>query len=95
VGLRRIADILGGIEPEPIEVVFFNPVARILHEKLPYRLAVRAIEIDGLAPLILVPVGEVIGREGLQKVTVGPDVVVDNVQDYPQAVGMRCVNKPA
>ena len=57
---RVVEDLLRGVESEAVEVELVDPVAGVGDEELADGPGVRAVEIDRVAPLALVAVGEVV-----------------------------------
>ena len=47
-------DRLRGVEAQPVEVELVDPVGGVGDEELAHRPGVRPVEIDRLAPLVLV-----------------------------------------
>ena len=62
-----------------------DPVGRVGDEELAHRPGLVAVEIDGLAPLVLIAVGEIVLREAGEDIPVRPEMVVDDVEDDPEA----------
>src|SRR5205085_426934 len=83
-----VVDALRGVEAQAVHVELLDPVAHVRQEELADVLRVMSVEVDGLAPLGLVSVGEVVFRELSEVVAVGAEVVVDNVEDdcQPESV---------
>src|SRR5947209_12677264 len=75
-----VVDALRRVEAQAVEVELLDPVARVRDEELAHGPRVLAVEVDGLAPLGLVSVCEVVFRELAQVVPVGAEVVVNNVE---------------
>ena len=69
-----------------------EPVERVVDEEPPYLVAVGSVEVDGVAPRRVVAVGEV-GPEGAEVVTLGAEVVVDDVEDQRETVGVAGVDQ--
>jgi len=67
-------------------------VPRVLQEKVAHVVAVRAVVIDRLAPGRLVAVRE-IRAEVAQVIPLGPQMVVDHVQDHGQPRGVAGVDE--
>src|SRR5690242_20178239 len=86
VRLRAVEDLLCGIEPQTVEMKFVDPVRRIGDEELAHWYGIGSIEVDGIAPLVLVFVGEVSGRERPQVISGRSEVVVDNIQQHADPV---------
>ena len=90
---RRIEDLLRGIEPQPVEVKLVDPVSGVGDEELAHRTGVGAVEIDGVAPFVLVTVGEVGLREHAEVVPGRTEMVVDDVQDDADPERVRAVDE--
>ena len=71
-----------------------DPVAGVRDEELAHRRGIRAIEIDRVAPLVLVPVAEIRGREQPHVVAARPEVVVDDVEDDADAERVGAIDEP-
>lgn len=83
VGLR---DGMHGIEAQPVETVFVQPVERVLG-KVPAHLG--AAKVDRRAPRGRDIVAEELRRVGGEIVPVGTEMVVDDIEEHhqPQPVG--------
>ena len=92
---RPIEDLLRGVEPQAVEMKLVDPVAGIADEELAHRRRVVAVEVEGVAPFVVVALGEVRRREGAQVVADRPEVVVDHVEDDRNPRGVRRVDEPA
>jgi hypothetical protein len=88
-----VQDGVHGVKPEPIEVELLDPVERVVDHEVAHRSACRAGEVDGCAPGCPVPVGEEGGRDRVQVIPLGAEMVVDNVEDDHQAARMRRVHQ--
>src|SRR5665213_2822894 len=60
---RRIENLLGRVEPQPAQMIFVDPIAGIGDEELAHREPIRSFEIERLAPLVGVAIGEIGGRK--------------------------------
>jgi hypothetical protein len=58
VRIEVVGDSMHGIQLQPVEVIFLQPVKRLVNKKIAHRTTRTAEEIDGGAPGCLVPVGE-------------------------------------
>ena len=58
-----VEDGLGGVDPEAVEVELGNPVDGVGDEELPHRARLGVVEVERLAPLVVVPIGEVMRGE--------------------------------
>ena len=87
VGFR---DRMHGIEAQPVEAVFHQPVERVLGEELAH---LRAAEIDRRAPRRRHIVAEELRRVAREIIPVGPEVVVDHVEKDHQPVIVRGIDE--
>lgn len=92
---RAVEDLLRGVEPQAVEVEFIDPVAGVGEKKFAHRAGVPAVEIDGLAPLVLVTVREVVLGEPLQETAVRPHVVVNHIENHTQPYSMGPIDEAA
>ena len=95
---RGVDDAVDRVEPEGVDVVLVEPVHRVAAEEAAHLVASRPVDVDRLTPRRVVAAAHVRG-EPLEVVALGPDVVVDDVEDdgeparvagvdeSPQAVG--------
>ena len=72
------------IETQAVEMVFLQPVERIVDKEFPHGTAVFAVEIDALAPRRGVACAEKRGRIQVQIIAVGPEMIVDDIQQHHQ-----------
>ena len=86
---RLVEDLLCRVQPQPVEMVFVDPIAGIGEEKIAHRSGIGAIEIDRLAPFVGVAVGQISRRERFEIVPVRAEMVVDDVEDDRDAECMR------
>jgi hypothetical protein len=85
VGCGIVRDRMHRIQAQAVEVIFLQPVQRVLDEEFTHRGAVRPVEVDRRAPGGVVLLAEEIFRVGVQVVSFRPEVVVDHVQQHHQA----------
>ncbi len=79
--LRRVLDLIDGIEAKSVEAELLEPIKHVVNEKLADR---RAVEGDGAAPGRL-PLGmEEVRRVEMKIVSVGSEVIVDHVEQDHQ-----------
>src|SRR4026209_1609630 len=76
-------------------MVLVDPVCRVGQKEFPHRTRVLAIEIDRLAPLVRVAVGEVLLGKLLEVVAIGSEMVVDDVEDHAQTEPVGAVDEAA
>src|SRR5262249_34971126 len=87
----RLAAIVNGvhrIEPQTVDVVFLEPIERVVNEEVAHHGAARAIEVDGCAPRSLVARIEELRSVEVQVVTFGAKVVVDHIEYYSESLAM-------
>src|SRR5215475_2403345 len=60
---RIVEHLLGGIEPQAVQMELLDPVAGVGDEKLANGLGAGPVEVDGLAPLVFVTSGQVVVRK--------------------------------
>src|SRR5438445_10470633 len=80
VGLARVENRVDGIKAEAVEAEFLQPIERVVYEKIAHWPVMRCGEIDRGAPWRLVAVGTEIWSDCRQIITLGTEVVVDDVQ---------------
>ena len=80
---RLIDDGVNGIEPQRIDVELVDPAQGVLDEVPPHFVAAGPFEIDGRPPGRVMPVAEITPKVG-QIVSLGPDVVVNDVEHHGQ-----------
>src|SRR5687768_10756841 len=76
-------------------MVLFNPIPRVLDEKLAHRPAILAIKVNGLAPFIRIAVRKIIRRKPLQVIPVRANMIVNDIQNDSQPKSMRPVHESA
>src|SRR5690606_9916104 len=84
VGIGIVEDRVDGVEAEPVDVELLEPVERVLDEEVADRAALRAVEVDPVAPGRAVAPGEEL-RVGAEIVPLGSEVVVDDVEEKGEA----------
>ena len=76
------------VEPEPVQPKLVEPVERVLTEEGANPAALVAVEVDRAPPGGRVPGAEELGRVESQVVAVGPEMVVDDVEEHGEAAGV-------
>ena len=90
----RVEDRVDRVQPQAVDVELTHPVARVLDEVAPDAGAVRAVEVEGAPPWGLVAIREV--RPELGKVVpLGPEMVVDDVEEDGEALRVAGVHEAA
>ena len=64
---------------------FLNPVPAIRDEKLPDGTRIGSIEINGITPFVFFFANQIIVGKNTKIVSVGPEVVVNDVQNHSEA----------
>src|SRR5712691_7828887 len=88
VGLALIENRVDGIKAEAVEAEFLQPIERVVYEKIAHWPVMRSGEINRGAPWRLVAVGKEIWSDCRQIITLGTEVVVDDVQKDCEAAGV-------
>src|SRR4051794_26791738 len=73
----------------------FDPVAGVRDEIFPDWRGVLPVEIDGIAPFIFIFEAEIIGGELPHIISVGTEMVVNDVENHAQTESMRAINEMA
>ena len=93
--VRSIENCLRRVEPQPVEMVLVDPVAGIGDEELAHWARIGTVEIDRLAPVVVVAVSEISRGEQVEIVSVRAEMVVDDVEDDGDPEGMGTVDEAA
>src|ERR1700752_5254486 len=92
---RLIENCLRRVEPQPVEMILVDPIARIGDEEFARRAGIGTVEIDGLTPFVVVAIGEISRREQFEIVYVRTEMVVDDVEDDGDPESMGTVDEAA
>ena len=92
VGLGSVDEGMDGIQTKPVDPVLHQPLVGIVDDELTDGLVVVPVEIHRVAPRGRVMVIEV-GAELGQVVPLRSEVVVDDVEDDPESLGMGSVDE--
>src|SRR5271169_5526834 len=98
---RLIENRLRRVEPQPVEMILVDPIARIGDEEFARRAGIGTVEIDGITPFVVVAIREISRGEQFEIVSVRAEMVVDDVEDHgdPETVGAvdkaAEINRPA
>ena len=89
--LAVVDDPVHGIEAQPVEAVFLEPVQHVVDRDVAHR----ALSIVDRGPpgRVLLRI-EVVGRVKAEIVPLGPEVVVDHVEERHQAAAVDLVDQP-
>ncbi len=77
-----VFDILRRIKAKAVEMEFVDPVASVGDEKFTDRPGIRSIEIERIAPVVLVTSGEIIVGIDAKIISVGPEMIVNDVENH-------------
>src|SRR3954470_18256859 len=88
-----VDDGVHGIDPQPVNVKFINPLKRIVDEKPSHGIAVRAVEIQRQSPRRLVAVGEIRSKLG-EVIPLGAKMVINDVEEKGEAALVARVDQP-
>jgi hypothetical protein len=84
-----VGDGVDRIHAQPVEVELLDPVERVVDEEGAHVLRALAVEVDRRTPRGLVRGVEELGRIEREVVALGPEVVVDHVEQHHQAALVR------
>ena len=93
--VRFVEDAFRRVEAKAIEVKLFDPVAPVGDEKFANRPRVRSVEIDRIAPIVCVPTPQIIVGVDAEIISVGAEVVVNDIENYSQTHRVRAVDEIA
>src|SRR5438132_13408704 len=85
VGRAVIVDRVDGIEAEPVEAIFFEPIERVVDHEVAHRPAQRSVKIERCAPWRVVPLGKEIRRDRREIISLRAEMVVDDVEKNGEA----------
>ena len=88
-----VVNRLGRVEAQAVEVELVDPVSGVGDEELAHGTRIGAVEVEGVAPLVGVAGAVVVGRELPMKRPVGTEVVVDDVENHPEAQRVGAVHE--
>ena len=71
-----------GVKTQGVEVIFLEPIKRIVNKEISYGAARRTVEIDGVAPGSAMASGKKLRSVSSQVVPFRSEVVVDHVQKH-------------
>src|SRR5579883_345045 len=90
---RVILDLLDGVQPQAIDVVFPDPIERILHEVVANRTRILVIKIHRISPRRGVMMREV-RTELRQVVPFRSEVVVHDIENDSEALRVSSIHQP-
>src|ERR1700736_1776013 len=80
VWLRIVGDRVHGIEAQPVEVIFVQPVQRIVDGIVANRAAFRTVKVNSVSPRSLVAIGKELGGVGPKVIPFRAEVVINDIQ---------------
>ena len=86
-----VANRLRCVKPQPVKMIFRDPVSHVCQKKVSHRQTIVAIKVDGRSPLRAC-LGKIVIRVLAQVVAVWAEVIVDHVKNYADAVLMSGVD---
>ncbi len=89
----RVVDRVDRVHAQAVDVEVAYPALRRLQHPLADRVGVLVVVVDRIAPERRVAVGEVRAERRQRLVARRADVVVDDVEDHAEAVGVRGVDE--
>ena len=89
----RVDDAVDRVEPQGVDAELLEPHQRVAAEVPADLVAPRPVVVDRLAPRRAVPVREV-RAEPVQDVALGPEVVVDDVEDHGHPAFVAPLDEP-
>src|ERR1039457_6788348 len=89
VRTRIVNDGVNRVQAKTVEMIFLQPVQRIMNKVITNRPAVRAIEIDRWPPRSRVAIGEKLRYIEPEIISFWPKVVVNHIKEHHQIFGVR------
>src|SRR5579864_2764212 len=93
VRLGVVNDGMHGVKTQAVEVIFLQPVKRVVNEKISDHATVGTVKVDRVSPWSAMAIGEKLRRISVQVVSFRTEVVVDHVEKNHQALGVSCLNE--
>src|SRR6202158_4543630 len=93
VGRGVVDDRVNRVQTQSVEMVFGQPVERVVDEEVPHDLTVEAIEVDAVPPGSRVPIGKELWRVRPEIISFRAKVVVDNIQQNHESGVMATLNQ--
>src|ERR1700745_1004027 len=82
-----------GVEAEAIEVVFSEPVKRIVDKEITHDAAGWSVKVDGVSPRRVVTVGEELGCVRVKVISFGAEVVIHDVEKNHQPLSVGSLHE--
>ena len=88
-----VQDRLRGVGAQAVEMELVDPVTSIGDEKISHRSRIGVVEVDRLAPFIAMSVAGVGRRKLFEKIAGQSEMVVNHVQQHPDADRVRLIDE--
>jgi hypothetical protein len=88
----EVEDAVNRVQAKSVDVIFIEPIERVLDEEAPHAIAAWTIEVKGLTPGCVVTVGEVRTKLG-QVIPFRAEVIVDDIEYYSESFAMTGVHQ--
>ena len=89
----EVEDGVNRVQPQTVHAKITHPHPRVVDDKLPHGIAVRAVVVDGPAPRSAVAIGKVGAVVG-KVVSFGTEMVMDHVENHGQPGLVGGVDQP-
>ncbi len=90
---RLVVEGMNRVHAQPVGMIVAQPHTRVINEETSNFIASRAVEVDGRAPGRSVALGE-IGAELVEVVSLGAEVVVNDIYEDGEPLPMRRIDEP-
>src|SRR5271170_4384534 len=90
---RVVDNGVNRVQPETIEMIFSQPVERIVDEEITDHSAFWTIEVDAVSPRRGVSIGKELWRVRPEVISLGAKMVVDHIQQNHDAALMSALNQ--
>ena len=89
--MRRavVHDRVHGVEPQPVDMVLLQPVKGVVHHEVAHNPAVLSVVVDRRTPRRAVALGEERRRILREIVSLGSEMVVDDIDEHHQPAAVR------
>src|SRR5918999_2876997 len=88
----EVEDSVYRVEAEPVDVVFRDPVQRVVDDEAAHFVAFGVVVVERRSPGCRIATREVVAVR-FEVISLRPDVIVDDVEDAPQSFGVRRVDE--
>src|SRR5579862_212440 len=88
-----VRNLVYGVQPQSVKVKFVQPVKRVMNEEVPNGAAADAVEVNCISPGGAMPASKELRRIKTEVVSLGTEMVVDNVEKHHDAEVVRGLNE--